>query len=246
MSPLRHPVSALAAAVLFLSMPVAPARASETLDVDDLVRLARAGAGDVLLEELLAERGFEDDLSVEAILELKRAGVSDAVVAGLLAESRPGGPVGGVTYREEDGVLVVEGRGDPSVAPAPDPPPSVATDLTAASPAPPAPTVVVVEAGPSAAPEPRRDANANPFPLGSSHGWSGSTVFVPARFGEPASSFGRTHVTLGPGWGPACGAVPPLVRPGVRFPGPTSSLAGGASGRTIPVRTSRGIIRLPN
>lgn len=255
---------------LVLALGLAGAVVAAPVSVADLLRLADAGAGEKLLSRVVDERGLSGEVGVEDILVLKKAGFSDAFIEELIDGGAPGLASSSVSVREEGGVLVVEGRGTPSEA-APGAPPQAESHAraTSASASPAPPVVVVQQAAPASdasphVPErsPERSLGVeNPYPVGATFGVSGGAVFLPARFGDPPSAFGRTIILGGvlgglspwghhglAGHGGHHGhsrAVTPVPHH-VRAPGSFNIQTGHATGATTTIRTSRGTRRIPN
>ena len=230
----------LSVGALLMALFAAPALA-RPVAVADLVEMA--GVPEDLVLRLVQHRGFGGELGAGALAELSSAGFSDAFLSRLVELTRPAPEIDGVTYRVVDGVLRVQGEGQepaadasgssavgaPAVIASPEP-------LQPSGEAPAVPPALVIDGTAWLAGE-----QANPYPAGAV-GW-GSAVFLPARYGNPASSFGRTIVSMSPRILEPCGtcctaaSMPVLVD--------AASMA-RSEGRLIPIRTSRGTIWVPN
>lgn len=240
-------VPALALLVVLGQPAHAAPSAAQPLSVEDVVRLAEGGVGEKALRALADHQGVARPVGPAEVLLLSRAGLSDGLVAAIVEAAHREGPAGpqgsDVRYEEQDGVLRITGRGDPSAPQSPEAPPATGEGgLTAP---PPAPRVVGVEApaveGPAVHEVP---AVANPHPWGAVFGPTGSAISVPARFGDPPSRFGRTVVTLSP-YLPLT-VLPAPVHGHVGHVGLPAPLVDRPEPRTISIRTSRGPIRVPN
>lgn len=247
---LRSPLARLLPLLLLAALSAAPAAATGALSVEDLLKLSREGVGEPVLLSLAKHQGVQGPLTAGQVLAMSRAGFGDELLAAIVeaaagapAEAAPAPEDGRVVYEERDGAVMAIARGEPGDPAPPAPPPAPPERAEA-----PAPSFVVIQQ-PSTTAEIQSSERApepgdNPYPTGAVHGFSGSTVFLPARFGGNPSAFGRTIVTndpnlRSPGWYPypfTPAPVTPVVRP---------APAGPPYGSTT-IRTSRGPIRIPN
>lgn len=225
------------AVLMFFHPQSAPAR---PLAASDLV--AMADLPESLVLRVVERRGLAGQLGAQAVQELAQAGFSDGFLSRLLDLTAPTPEIDGVSYRVVDGVLRVRVEGEEPAAAEAEAPRAV-DDEPRPSPAPSSLDAGLdADDGVAVLREDRQAIeNANPYPSGAA-GW-GSAVFVPARYGSPPSSFGRTIVATSP----------LVVEPQVAccVVGTQPRLLDAASvarseGRLIPIRTSRGTIWVPN
>ena len=248
-SRLRSAASALL--TVFVMLPGAAPAAEKPLDSAGILRLHAVGMPESTVKELVTRLGMQGPLGVEEIETLREAGVSAELVAYLVSALPRQSPVDGVNYLDRDGVLVVEGHGeaaaDEALAGAPDaatPDAPTRAPALSAPPVLPPPVTIVIASQPAPASQAlaaRQDSGA--YPVGAEYGWTGSAVFLPARFGGSPSSFGRAIVSA-----PSVvqAVVPACGMGGLGLDGVVAELASRSNANLIPLRTSRGTIWVPN
>lgn len=91
---MRRAIWLLAAAILFAGAP------AQALTVDDVIGLARAGAGDSIILSKIEADGTVFQLTVAEILQLKDAGVSDSVITFMINTGKGDGQAGSVGEAE--------------------------------------------------------------------------------------------------------------------------------------------------
>ncbi len=194
-----------------------PPAAAAPLTVGDLLALWRVQISSEAILTMARAEGLASALSVAEATSLREAGLPADLVSELLTL----GSGAAIRVGEDDGVIVVEGRGEATD------PPVVGSGFLPTEPAPPA-----------ASPSPAVVVNVQATPaMASGGGWGcgplAQAVFVPAhRTPDGPSVFGTTIVSPGI-------VCPQLVQPIVLAPEPVRS-------RMIPIRTSRGQLMIPN
>ena len=227
--------------LLLLGLLAAAPVAAAPLSVEELLTLSREGVGETVLLSLARNQGVQGPLTASQVLEMSRAGFGDELLAAIVeaaARPAPAPEPTGVSYDERDGAVVAYSRGTPDESE----PAETEPEPAEVQPAPPAPPFVIVQAPPAPGQASASAQDGNAYPVGAVHGWTGSTVFLPARFGGNPSAFGRTIVTNDPG-----------VRSSGYYPyyplGPNLPAYGTVQQPTrygtTTIRTSRGPIRIP-
>jgi hypothetical protein len=232
MTALRAAAALVTVTVIALAAP-APALAAG-LTVERIAKLSDAGLSDAAILRIAEEEGFAVPLTSERVLKGLDLGIPADLLSRLVEMSAEEGTA--IEVAERDGVTVITGRGPDEAS---EPEPAEREEAMGPAGEPPAlPPVqqVVVVGGVAPAGETVPSSFANGFPADATFGWSGGAVFLPARFGgSRPSAFGRTIVGFTQGPTELC---VPLA--------PAPILVERPERRMIPVRTSRGVIYLPN
>lgn len=243
--------------VVVLALALAEAAsvsAARPLPAERLSALAATVEPEMLVR-LAERRGLDRPLEPADRLALLEAGLPQDIVDRLTHLALPSVEVDGVSYARVDGVLRV--RSDASESPTEEDQDLFADVTTAQLPSD-RPTREVNDTWAS------QDASSshvgaesamlgegshvmggtNPHPVGA-YGLAGA-VFIPARFGDRPSAFGRTIVsTVSPvaglcGWDATCVAGRTPALPGLQ------RVSDARTDGFIPFRTSRGILWVPN
>ena len=110
-------VTSVAATFLTFGAQAQPAKSAESLTVEDVVKLSKAGLSEELIITRIKKNGKAFDFSTEELLELKGTGVSETIIKFLMDPSQPYAPP----------------------PPPPPPPPPARPDNIGSTPAPPPP-----------------------------------------------------------------------------------------------------------